>query len=120
MQIDLVEREAKKIAVVNSDGKIITDGQSALDFIMNIGYEHNIRRIAVNKEAIIEGFFDLSTGIAGEITQKFVNYRYRVAVYGDFSGYTSKALKDYIYECNNGSHVFFVADAASAIERLSQ
>lgn len=46
--------------------------------------------------------------------QKFVNYGYQLAIIGDFSAYTSKALRDYMYECNSGRHLFFVADAAEA------
>jgi len=119
MRINPVEKDAVKIVVVYSDSQIITDGQSALDFIFNISFEHNSRNIAINKEAICEDFFRLSTGVAGEIAQKIVNYRFRVAVYGDFSGYTSKPLQDYIYECNNGNHLFFVPDEESATDRLS-
>ena len=43
----------------------------------------------------------------------------RIAVVGDFSIYTSKSLKDFIYESNKGNHVFFVQNEDEAIERLS-
>ena len=36
--------------------------------------------------------------IAGDILQKFVNYGIKFAIFGDFTGYTSKPLKDFIYE----------------------
>ena len=107
------------IAIVHSNEVIITDGQSALDFIATVGYEHNVTKIAVIKAAVIEDFFKLSSGLAGDIVQKFVNYHVRFAIIGDFSGYTSKALHDYIYECNQGSHLNFVADEEEAIRRLS-
>lgn len=42
---------------------------------------------ALNKEAVSDEFFALSTRLAGEILQKFVNYGIRLAVYGDFSEY---------------------------------
>jgi hypothetical protein len=74
--------------------------------------------IAVNKTAIAEDFFKLSTGVAGEVAQKFVNYRCRVVIFGDFSNYTSKPLRDYIYECNNGKHLNFVDSEQAAVERL--
>jgi len=107
-----------KVVIVNSEIPIITDGQSALDFVVNIGYEHDCREIAINKAAIGEDFFKLSTGIAGEVAQKFVNYGYRLAIIGDFSGYTSKPLRDYIYECNKGGHLYFVATEVEAIKVL--
>lgn len=43
----------------------------------------------------------------------------KVAIYGDFSKYTSKPLKDFIYESNNGNAVFFTETQAQAVEKLS-
>ena len=62
----------------------------------------------IDKSNITEEFFDLKTKLAGEILQKYVNYQVKLAIVGDFDGYSSKSLKDFIYECNNGKHVFFV------------
>jgi hypothetical protein len=42
----------------------------------------------------------------------------KIAMVGDFEGYTSKSLKDFIYESNKGSQVFFLGDEKGAIERL--
>ncbi|SHJ20092.1 protein of unknown function [Desulfosporosinus lacus DSM 15449] len=52
----------------------------------------------LNKAAICEDFFDLSTKIAGDILQKFVNYDMKIAVLGDFYFYKSKSLKDFLFE----------------------
>lgn len=84
-----------------------------------MNYEHNCHKVAINKEAVAENFFKLSTGFAGEIVQKFVTYNCALAIIGDFSCYTSKPLQDYIYECNKGKHLFFVKDELQAIEKLS-
>ena len=107
------------IAIVNSNDIIIKDTQTAIDFIMSVKYETNCSKIAINKKAIIEDFFILSTGIAGEILQKFINYRIKFAIIGDFSKYTSKPLKDFIYESNNGKDIFFVSNENEAVEMLS-
>ena len=106
------------IAIVSGKIPLITGAQSAHDLIISVGYEHNIAKIAINKNAIGEDFFRLSTGIAGEVVQKFVNYRCRLAIIGDLSGYTSKPLRDYIYECNKGKHLNFVADEQEAVRRM--
>lgn len=106
------------IAIVESAEVVIMDAGSALDFIVTIGHEYEVSKIIINKSAIIEDFFKLSTGIAGEVVQKFVNYGYRLAIVGDFSKYTSKPLRDYMYECNNGRELYFVADVDAAIEKL--
>ena len=73
------------IVVVKSEDVVIRDVQSAIDFIMTIKYETNCNKIALNKEAVVEDFFILSKGLAGEILQKFINYQTKFAIYGDYS-----------------------------------
>lgn len=41
-------------------------------------------------------------------------------IYGDYSHYTSKPLKDFIYESNHGKDFFFVATKEEAIQKLAQ
>lgn len=109
----------KNIAEVHSEGLIITDVQSALDLMATVRYEVDCDRIIIYKTSIAEDFFILSTRLAGDILQKYVNYQMKLAIVGDFSGYTSKALKDFIYESNNGKDFFFVSAIEEAIEKLS-
>ena len=108
------------IAIVKTNEILIKDIQSAIDFIMTIKYETNCNKIALNKGAITEDFFILSKGLAGEILQKFINYQTKFAIYGDYSEYTSKPLKDFIYESNNGKDIFFVENEDEAIKSLSK
>ncbi len=120
MKKKIINTNGVTIAVIQSDAIIIADAQSALDLIATLDYSDDCQRIALYKETIIEGFFKLSTGIAGEVLQKFVNYSKKLAIIGDFSGYQSQSLKDFIYECNNGKHIFFTANEQEAIKRLSE
>lgn len=119
MKKEIIHSNGTAIAVVHSDEVIITDAQSAIDFMATIAYYNECDRIMINKQAIAEDFFKLSTGIAGEILQKFINYSKKIAIVGDFSIYTSKPLKDFIYECNQGNDIFFVADEQTAIRKLT-
>lgn len=118
-KIECVKEHDVDLAVVSSDEKVIVDVQSALDLVMTVKYETGAARIVIDKDLICEDFFILSTGVAGEILQKFINYRVKAAVYGDYSRYTSKPLRDFIYESNNGHDFFFVATKEEAIERLA-
>ena len=43
----------------------------------------------------------------------------KLAIYGDYSQYTSKPLHDFIYESNQGRDVFFVDDRESALQKLA-
>lgn len=119
MKIDVVKKNNTEVAVVSSDELLMTDVQSALDLIMTVKYETGCTNIAVNKDAIINDFFVLSTCLAGEILQKFINYGVRFAIYGDFSKYTSKPLKDFMYESNKGKDVYFQPTASLAVDKLS-
>lgn len=120
MNIEKISINDTVIVHVSADGVIIEDAQSALDLMMTAKYETGAYAIALPKDLIAESFFILSSGVAGEILQKFINYGFRVAIYGDFSKYTSKPLKDFIYESNNGKDVFFTEDLQSAVEKLAR
>jgi len=116
----IVNTSNGKIAVMDYDVQIITDGQSALEFAVTVGQAYDCSNIVVNKGMIIEDFFNLSSGVAGDIAQKFVNYGIRLAVVGDFSRYPSKSLHDFIYESNKGRHLYFVSDEEEAIKKLGE
>jgi hypothetical protein len=77
---------------------------------------------AVPAARLGEDFFRLETRIAGEVIQKFVNYRIGLAVVGDISGAVARstALRDFVYESNRGRHVWFVADLDELDARLAQ
>jgi hypothetical protein len=119
MKIEIIEADNNKAALCESDVVIIADGQSALDFIASIGHEHGCQDIAISKSAVCEDFFDLTTGIAGEVAQKIVNYHFRLAIIGNFSGYNSKSLRDYIYECNIRGPLYFAETKEEALEKLA-
>ena len=118
MNIEHIKTDGTDIAVVSSDEKLIVDVQSALDLVMTVKYETNATKIVLDKKAICEDFFILSTGMAGEVLQKFINYHVQAAVYGDYSRYTSKPLKDFMYEANHGKDFFFLSTKEEAIQKL--
>lgn len=119
MKTEIIRNNNTEVAVVRSDELLITDVQSALDLIKTVKYETGCTNIAINKEAIVNDFFVLSTCLAGEILQKFINYGVRFAVYGDFSKYTSKPLKDFMYESNKGKDIYFQPTVKLAINKLA-
>ena len=110
----------KNIVYAQCDEVVIFDAQSALDFLVTVRYETDCDRVILGKNAVCEDFFILSKGIAGEIIQKFINYQMKLALIGDYSMYTSKPLHDFIYESNNGQHVFFVGTLEEATEKLER
>ena len=120
MTIHSITKNNIVCAVIESDTMVITSVQSALDILMTAKYEAGTQNIVIDKKLITEDFFILSSGLAGEILQKYINYGGRIAIYGDYSHYTSQPLKDFIYESNRGKDVFFIATKEEAIDMLTK
>ncbi len=118
MKIEEHNINETKIAEITSDETIIGSTENGLDLLGNVYYQ-GFDRIVLYEKNITPDFFDLKNGIAGEILQKFSTYRVRLAIVGDFSKYTSKSLKDFMYESNKGRHINFVNSTAEALKILS-
>jgi hypothetical protein len=103
------------IAVI-SDAKI-ESVQDAFDIMAEVSYA-GCGSIIVQKDMLPESFFSLKTGLAGEILQKFSNYRVKLAIVGDFDNVKSGSLKSFIYESNKGNQVFFMKTKAEVLKAL--
>lgn len=118
MKYNLVKKN-NFVVYIDSEEILVRDTQSALDLMMTVNYETNCRRFIIDKKNICEEFFRLSSGLAGDILQKFINYHIKIGIVGDFLQYTSKPLHDFIYECNNGNDIFFVDSMEQAVSYLT-
>jgi uncharacterized protein DUF4180 len=106
----VVERDGTPVLVCDADGPQISTPQDALDVIGNAFGRADV--VAVPAGRLDDDFFRLRSGVAGEIMQKFVNYRIRLAVVGDIGARiaASDALRDLVRESNRGRQVWFVDD----------
>ncbi|MFI6083946.1 DUF4180 domain-containing protein [Streptomyces sp. NPDC051217] len=116
----LVEHHGVPVLVLDAEGAPIATAQDALDLLVSASYE-GAELVAVPAGRFDDSFYDLSSGLAGEILQKLANYRLRLAVFGDISHHlrASKALPDLVRESNRGRDVWFVADLDELTARLS-
>lgn len=101
--------------VTSTDINNIDDG---IDLLGNLYYQ-GFDKVIIYEQNITPLFFDLKTGIAGEILQKFSTYRVHLVIVGDFTKYSSKSLNDFIYESNKGVHVNFVDSLTEAFTRFT-
>ena len=106
------------IVEVISDEVIIEVAQDGLD-LLGDAYYQGYDKMILNMKNITPSFFDLKSGLAGEVLQKFSNYKVRLVILGDFSKFESKSLNDFIRESNNGKQVNFLTSKDEAINRLS-
>jgi len=99
---------------LDADGPLIRTGQDAMDLIATTFGGDGADTIVEPVERLDPGFFHLSTGVAGEIAQKFVNYRRRLIVLGDVSPHVerSDAFRDWVREVERGDDIRFVASSA--------
>ena len=92
-----------------------------VDLVGNASYQ-GIAWVAVPADLLPGDFFRLGTGFAGEVMQKFVNYRVGLAVIGDISAHTQRStpLADLVRESNTGAHVWFLPDVETLERRLAR
>ncbi|MEY2226310.1 DUF4180 domain-containing protein [Streptomyces sp. BF23-19] len=108
------------VLMCGAEGEVIAGEREALDCIGDASYQ-GAEWVVIPVERFDEAFFRLSTRVAGEIIQKFVQYRMGIVVLGDISRHTadSAALRDFVRECNRGRQTWFLADAAELRGRLT-
>lgn len=105
--------------VCDPDGPLL-DGERAATDLIGEAYGSGARVVAVPVSRLGPGFLTLSTRIAGEVIQKFVNYGFQVAFLGDISAEVeaSDALRDFVRESNRGQHVWFLDNLDALAARI--
>lgn len=104
---------------IRSEEQFINNVQDVLDLFGEL-YGQYYDGIILYERNITHDFFDLQTKLAGEILQKFSNYRIRLVIVGDWSKYTSRSLEAFITESNRGKTVNFSSSPTEALELLSR
>lgn len=108
-------RDGISLAEVTGEGVIVA---TAGDFLTVMFETRRLKadRAAIHAENLHPDFFNLRSGLAGELLQKLVNYHLNLAIVGDISAYLGKseALKALVRESNRGKDVHFVATVEDA------
>lgn len=104
---------------IRSEEQFINNVQDVLDLFGEL-YGQYYDGIILYERNITPDFFDLQTKLAGEILQKFSNYRIRLVIVGDWSKYTSRSLEAFIVESNKGKTVNFSSSLTEAVKLLSR
>ncbi len=115
MEIKEHKNGTLKIAEVVSDRVIVTSAEDSLELLGNLYYQ-GFDKIVLMDSYLCADFFDLKSGLAGEILQKFSTYKMKLAIVGNFSKYESKSLRDFIFESNKGTTVNFVDTLVKALK----
>lgn len=119
MDFEPIHYNSERIVYLNNPNVIIKNAKDALTLLMESNYVHDTNKVIITQNTLTPEFFDLKTGVAGEIAQKFVNYNGYLAIIGDFSIYPSKSLQDFMYESNKTGRILFVEDKEKALSLLT-
>ncbi|MVM41524.1 DUF4180 domain-containing protein [Spirosoma sp. HMF3257] len=119
MEIKIHQLNDLQIAGVISPDMVIKTTDDGLSLLADLYYQ-GFDSIIIHQKNITPDFFDLKTGIAGEILQKFSNFHVKLAIVGDFTNYSSKSLNDFIDESNKVGQINFVDSVDEALERLGR
>jgi hypothetical protein len=109
------QSNGRDIVALQENGVVIWNAQEFLELVVNLPSD----RVIIYKENIPEEFFDLRSGLAGEILQKAVNYSRQLGIVGDLSRYPSRSLKAFVKESNTSDKIIFTDTLDEALQRLS-
>lgn len=119
MEIKIHTLNDSSIAEIISDNMIIQSAEDGLDLLGYL-YFQDFEKVIIHEKNITPDFFDLRNGMAGEILQKFSNYRMKLAIIVDFTKYSSKSLNDFMFESNKIGNINFVDSVPVAILKFSR
>jgi hypothetical protein len=118
MPDEVRQLDGAPVLVCSAEGSPLRDDRDAVDLV---ALAHRAEWVAVPVDRLTPEFFQLRTGVAGAIVQKFVQYRTGLAVVGDVAAHlaASDTFQDWVRETNRGRHIWFVADLAELEQRLT-
>jgi len=117
MKINIIESNGIQFAEIVNEKHEIKTPQDGLDIVGNSIYKGSYK-IIIHEVGLTPEFFDLKSGLAGEILQKFSNYNCELAIIGDFARYPGQALEDFIRESNDKGQINFVSSMEEAEQAL--
>lgn len=88
-----------------------------LDLLVYFG-ETGSSRVLIKEGALHPDFFDLSSGIAGDITLKLSTYRVKTAIVVDLAEVKSERFQEWADESNRGGDIHFTGSEKEAEEWL--
>jgi hypothetical protein len=108
------------VLVLPTVGELIGTERQAVDLIAD-AHGRGAELLVLPAERLPGEFFELRTGVAGAIVQKFVTYHMRLAILGDISRYLtrSETFASFVAETNRGRQLWFVADTEDLAARLA-
>ncbi len=99
-----------RILEYSAEGPILDNDRAVMDLIGE-AMANSAELVVIPVGRFSPSFFELRTRLAGDLLQKFINYRLRLAIVGDLSKMLSEseALQAFISESNRGAQIWFLS-----------
>jgi hypothetical protein len=109
-----------RVLEYSAEGPILGSDRAVMDLIGE-AMANSVVLVVVPARRFSPDFFQLRTGLAGDLLQKFVNYRLRLAIVGDLSRAMSEsdALKAFVRESNRGDQIWFLSSTDELGQKLT-
>ena len=116
---EVITLGGRQVMLCAPTGDGVDSEAAAIDLIGSL-WGQEVDWLVLPTARLGQRFFDLRSGVAGAVIQKFVTYRLRLAIVGDISAelVASAALRDFVRESNDGARVWFVPDLPALEARL--
>lgn len=110
----------QRVLLWDREGAPLASSRDASDLVGE-AFSTEAKVVVIPVERLSPEFLKLSSGLAGEVLQKFVNYGLKVAILGDITAAVAASgpLRDFVRESNRGRSVWFVDDRADLDARIA-
>ena len=118
MNFTLESHSDSSIAILDPT-EVVSSAHDLAELLMN-GRFYGFEKAILFESNLTPDFFELKTGLAGEMLQQFSTYGGYLAIIGEFDHLESKSLNDFIRESNRVGRINFVSSKEEAIEKLNR
>ncbi len=102
-------------AEIQSDKELISSVEMGGDLLADVYYQ-GFDKMILYVHHLSSKFFDLKTGFAGELLQKFANFRMQLFIVGDVAPFSNRRFDEFMIECNKGNQVNFANDLVEVLQ----
>lgn len=118
MTIGIVVKTSRGNYVLSDPAQGLIQSERDILDLISLCTEPDLHKVLISDGSLPADFFNLSTGLAGEIALKLTGYRIKTAILVDLDGISSERFKEWASECNRGNEIHFTSDILEAEDWL--
>ncbi|HEY2685624.1 MAG TPA: DUF4180 domain-containing protein [Steroidobacteraceae bacterium] len=118
---EVLELDGHKALCYADDGIKLASAADGAEFLAQ-ALSERAAWVLLPRSRLDARFFDLKSGLAGEVLQRFANHGVSLAILGDVSEEAKlhESVRAFIYESNRGTQIWFVLNVSEFQAKLRQ